>query len=106
MTPICTDTDVLVAGGGIAGLAAALAAARAGLSVRLFEQTARLCRMIYLPYFAVQGTYRLSDAELSGYARDYTQLLRRLSQGDFDVRAMQSHERLNDWLDAAAGSRP
>jgi salicylate hydroxylase len=45
MTSICTDTDVLVAGGGIAGLAAALAAARAGLSVSLFEQTARLAEV-------------------------------------------------------------
>lgn len=42
-TPI--DTAVLVAGGGIAGLAAALAAARAGLSVRLFEQTERLAEV-------------------------------------------------------------
>ncbi|MFC7409729.1 FAD-dependent monooxygenase [Hydrogenophaga atypica] len=39
------DTDVLVAGGGIAGLAGALGAARAGLSVRLFEQTARLAEV-------------------------------------------------------------
>ncbi|MDP3522599.1 MAG: FAD-dependent monooxygenase [Hydrogenophaga sp.] len=39
------DTEVLVAGGGIAGLAAALAAARAGLSVRLFEQTERLAEV-------------------------------------------------------------
>lgn len=40
-----TDIDVLVAGGGIAGLAAAFAAARAGLGVRLFEQTARLAEV-------------------------------------------------------------
>lgn len=40
-----TDTEVLVAGGGIAGLAAALAATRAGLSVRLFEQTERLAEV-------------------------------------------------------------
>lgn len=37
-----SDTDVLVAGAGMAGLAAATAAARAGLCVRVFEQTARL----------------------------------------------------------------
>lgn len=43
LTP--TDTDVLVAGGGIAGLAAAVAAARAGLSVRLYEQTAQLAEV-------------------------------------------------------------
>jgi len=42
-TPI--DTEVLVAGGGIAGLAGALAVARAGLNVRLFEQTERLAEV-------------------------------------------------------------
>ena len=71
--------------------------------LRPFEQTARLCRMNYLPYFAVQGTYRLSDAELSGYSHDYAQLLRRLSQGDFDIRALSSHASLNDWLDTVSG---
>lgn len=74
--------------------------------LRPFEQTARLCRMNYLPYFAVQGTYRLSDAELSRYGEDYGRLLRRLSQGDFDIRALQTHGRLNDWLDAAGGPKP
>ncbi len=71
--------------------------------LRPFEQTARLCKMNYLPYFAVQGTYRLSDAELSGYSRDYALLLRRLSQGDFDIRALRSHASLNDWLDTVSG---
>ena len=48
MTPSSTTrvpADVLVAGGGIAGLATAVAAARAGLGVRLFEQTARLAEV-------------------------------------------------------------
>jgi len=75
--------------------------------LRPFEQTARLCRMNYLPPFAVQGTYRLSDDDVSTYAQGYAQLLRRLSQGDFDVPSMQSHAYLNDWLeDASGGIKP
>ncbi|HJV63464.1 MAG TPA: FAD-dependent oxidoreductase, partial [Albitalea sp.] len=36
------DADVLVAGGGVAGLSCALALADAGLRVELFEQSVRL----------------------------------------------------------------
>ncbi|MEN6473005.1 MAG: NAD(P)H-dependent oxidoreductase [Syntrophaceae bacterium] len=71
--------------------------------LRPFEQTARLCKMNYLPPFAVQGTYRLSDAELSRSAEDYGRLLHRLSQGNLDLRTLQTHDLLNDWLDAAPG---
>lgn len=41
-TPICEGTDVLVVGGGIAGVAAALAARRAGAQVLLMEKQALL----------------------------------------------------------------
>lgn len=71
--------------------------------LRPFEQTARLCKMNYLPPFAVQGTYRLSDAELSIHAKDYARLLGRLSQGDYNIQAAQAHDYLNDWLAGASG---
>ncbi|MBR4376358.1 MAG: FAD-dependent oxidoreductase, partial [Spirochaetia bacterium] len=38
-TPVVEECDVLVAGGGIAGIAAALAAARAGAKVTLIERS-------------------------------------------------------------------
>jgi len=71
--------------------------------LRPFEQTARLCKMNYLPPFAVQGSYRLSDAELEAYAGDYARLLGRLSLGDYDVQTLQSYAYLNDWAGAASG---
>lgn len=43
--------------------------------LRPFEQTARLCGMKYLPPYAVTGTYKLSDEELSKHARDYQRIL-------------------------------
>ena len=40
--PVCGEYDVIVAGGGLAGAAAAVSAARAGLSVLLLEKTVAL----------------------------------------------------------------
>jgi len=63
-----------------------------------FEQTAKLCHMEYLPPFAVQGTHRLTDAELRSYGDDYAALLLRLIRGDFSLEEMRQHPYLNDWL--------
>jgi len=65
-----------------------------------FEQTAHLCRMIYLPPFAVQGTHLLSDAELACGAGLYRQALHQLAQGAFAVEDVRRHEYLNDWIAA------
>ena len=62
-TPIAYETDVLVAGGGIAGIAAALAAARSGVRVMLLERSFMLGGLataglvtIYLPLCDGEGT--------------------------------------------------
>ncbi len=63
-----------------------------------FEQTATLCKMIYLPPFAVQGTYLLSAEALKYHVTMYHTLLERLAKDDFDVEALKKVEFLNDWL--------
>jgi len=63
-----------------------------------FEQTATLCKMIYLPPFAVQGTYLLTAEALKSHVTMYHTLLERLAKGDFDVEAFKKVEFLNDWL--------
>ncbi|MCK9390174.1 MAG: NAD(P)H-dependent oxidoreductase [Syntrophales bacterium] len=70
-----------------------------------FEQTARLCKMTYLPPFAVQGTYRLTNEELTSHATDYAFLLQQLAAGAFDRdrEEMEQYVFLNDWI--AAGQR-
>ncbi len=55
-----------------------------------FEQTAKLCGMHYLPPFAVQGTYRLTDKELEAHAAEYLGLLERLAGQDFITPSPQS----------------
>jgi glutathione-regulated potassium-efflux system ancillary protein KefG len=54
--------------------------------------------MIYLPPFAVQGTYLLSAEVLKSHVTMYHTLLERLTKDDFDFEALKKVEFLNDWL--------
>jgi glutathione-regulated potassium-efflux system ancillary protein KefG len=63
-----------------------------------FEQTAHLCNMTYLPPFAVQGTYRLTDFQLEEAALLYKQLLQRLAHQPFNIEEIRKHDLLNDWI--------
>ena len=72
-----------------------------------FEQTATLCKMIYLPPFAVHGTHLLTNNDLESYTRIYRTLLERLVRGEFDIEAMKQFPYLNDWLAKETGmSKP
>ena len=61
-----------------------------------FNQTARLCHMIYLPPFAVQGTHRLSNEQLEKYSVQYKVLLEKLSNRDLDINKISSLNFLNE----------
>lgn len=63
-----------------------------------FEQTARLCGMIYLPPFVVHGTYLLSDKEMEAHRQLYHFLLKRLISGECRPEIIRFHDYLNDWL--------
>jgi len=68
-----------------------------------FEQTANLCKMIYLPPFAVQGTHLLTAEERNHHVELYSSLIDRMVTGDFDIEVLKKVEYLNDWLWPAAG---
>lgn len=68
-----------------------------------FDQTATLCKMIYLPPFVVQGTHLLTEAQLALHAALYRTLLERLSRGEFSVEAIRRFAFLNDWLNQVSG---
>jgi glutathione-regulated potassium-efflux system ancillary protein KefG len=68
-----------------------------------FEQTAALCKMIYLPPFAVQGTHLLTAENLQHHVALYHTLIERMVAGGFDIEAMKKVEYLNDWLWPATG---
>jgi len=63
-----------------------------------FEQTAKLCNMIYLPPFAVTGAHRMTDAEIDVYATQYKQLLEYLQNSPFDLNTVKKLDTLNHLL--------
>lgn len=63
-----------------------------------FEQTAVLCKMIYLPPFALHGTHRVTKEGSMETAGHYRRLLEVLHQGDFSVEEVLSYSYLNDWI--------
>ncbi|MCF6273986.1 MAG: sarcosine oxidase subunit alpha family protein [Rhodobacteraceae bacterium] len=102
-------TDILIAGGGVAGLEAALEAGRSGAKVLLLEQS---------PYFG--GRFMVDDVEVDGrngpahitylldeIAKLPTVTLRSRTQGAgvFDHGYALGFERLNDHAPTASGPR-
>jgi glutathione-regulated potassium-efflux system ancillary protein KefG len=63
-----------------------------------FNQTAALCKMTYLPPFALHGTHRLTKEEAFQTAGLYQRLIEVLRQGDFSSEEAQSFPYLNDWI--------
>ena len=63
-----------------------------------FEQTARLCKMTYLPPFAMHGTHRITKEEALQTAGHYKYLLETLTGDNAPVEEMQGHPYLNDWI--------
>lgn len=49
-----------------------------------FDQTAFLCKMTYLPPYTIQGTHRLSDAEVEEQAQRFERMLRKTAAGEFN----------------------
>lgn len=63
-----------------------------------FDQTAVLCKMTYLPPFAVHGTHRISNEELVLSSILYKNILLRLAKGDFTSENLKNLNYLNDWV--------
>jgi glutathione-regulated potassium-efflux system ancillary protein KefG len=64
-----------------------------------FDQTALLCKMTYLPPFAVQGTHKLSAENLDRHADQYEKLLDHLVNNKLDLEAAKKAEFLNNILE-------
>jgi glutathione-regulated potassium-efflux system ancillary protein KefG len=61
-----------------------------------FQLTAKLCKMNYLPPFAVQGTHRIKEKELGESAQLYSQLITFLSDESNDISILKENDILND----------
>lgn len=64
-----------------------------------FEQTATLCKMSYLPPFAVHGTHKITRPELEKTAFLYRELLLSLREDNFSPGEVSEYLYLNDWID-------
>ena len=61
-----------------------------------FDQTARLCRMEFLPPFVVHGTHRLNEADIELCAVQYEQLLAALTHQRISPLEWSTVEYMND----------
>lgn len=63
-----------------------------------FEQTARLCRMTYLPPFVAQGTHKMGSGDIEKQAGDYARLLTALRDDALALDKVAGVEFLNQVL--------
>lgn len=59
------------------------------------EQSARLCRAVYLPPFVVHGTHLMTPESIASHRDDYQRLLRAFTQDRVDLEQAKQQERLN-----------
>ena len=62
------------------------------------EQSFKLCGMICLPPFLIQGTHSLEDDEIEKYADQYSSLLQNLSEDKYDYDEMMKYKVTNELL--------
>ncbi len=65
-----------------------------------FDQTATLCKMRYLPPFAVHGTHKISEEELLLKAKQYRLILERMLSEDLNIPEIKEYPYLNDWIES------
>ena len=63
-----------------------------------FEQTANLCKMIYLPPFVVHGTHSITKEEVLKQRNNYIELLTGLRDEQFDIDDLMTKEYFNDYF--------
>jgi len=63
-----------------------------------FDQTATLCKMTYLPPFAIHGTHQISSEDMHKMAQQYRSMLERFVSGKFVIDEIKKHRYMNDWL--------
>jgi len=63
-----------------------------------FDQTATLCKMTYLPPFAIHGTHQILKSELNQMTQSYRKMLERFADGRFSTDEIKKYSYLNDWV--------
>jgi glutathione-regulated potassium-efflux system ancillary protein KefG len=63
-----------------------------------FNQTAKVCKMIYLPPFVVHGTHNISADEIRKMAFNYNQLLHYFLEHEISEQTFSNYFYLNNWF--------
>lgn len=61
-----------------------------------FEQTAKLCNMVFLPPFVFHGTHIATPEDISTAADTYHKLLRLLTEDKIDFKTISEHHYINE----------
>jgi glutathione-regulated potassium-efflux system ancillary protein KefG len=67
-----------------------------------FYQTAKLCKMIYIPPFAIQGTHRITTEELNNQVNQFYVLLQKLASNNIEIEKLLSLNTLNEICTASS----
>ena len=62
------------------------------------EQTANLCKMIFLPPYVIHGTNSITQEEVAQYRDEYYQLLNLLADDQIDIDKARKLNYLNDFV--------
>lgn len=63
-----------------------------------FNQTVRVCNMIYLPPFVVHGTHSMEEEAYMAKGKLYGDILTYLERNDPDVAELAEYPYFNDWF--------
>lgn len=63
-----------------------------------FKQTAKVCRMDYLPPFVVHGTHKMNEEMYQESGILYGKLLQYIENTELNVRQIHEFNYLNDWI--------
>ena len=63
------------------------------------EQTANLCKMVFIAPFLVHGTHSITPDDISHYNSQYRELLTALRENRVDIEKARKFDRINDHLD-------
>lgn len=63
-----------------------------------FNQTAKVCKMNYLPPFVVHGTHKIDEKEAITHAKTYAELLLFLTKNEINSEEMNRNFYMNEWF--------
>jgi glutathione-regulated potassium-efflux system ancillary protein KefG len=63
-----------------------------------FNQTAKVCKMNYLPPFVVHGTHKMNEKEAFNYGKTYAELLLFLTKNEINTIEINQHFYINEWF--------